>query len=1033
MGEIFITWKRPSIAFGTSHLYLVYRESADAAYNTWLVIRSGPFNNETALPNGSGHMQAQFNNQLLWNSLDSLGNESFPDSDARQYLQDRGRLLVSGDSASGVWDQMKLAASDLNLQFSYKAYSTDPISTEPTINSNSFVNSVLHRVGISYEGNEPPGLGTTPGQYNLLGTSGDDLMFVGRQTDTLIGGDGNDTLVGDGQDNALLGSRGDDIFLSSGGNDILFGGERLIAVAGFNTLQSVTGLADGLDIAKYSYSPLSIQPAGIKISFKNKINFFGDYKSFDYFEVEKFAEVEDVLVVSGTDKLYSIEHIIGTAYIDTVAIDDLRPLNELDNITIDGGGGEDILDFTNYSGALKDIKGTLDFYGEFTIGGVVFPRFEIYRGNNGNEKLYDFWNLANLPSNAFEEGSSTSGVTNDQLDPVEPDISDLIDSVLYDGKFDLDTANNTIKILLGYEYNPLGTLDTIHAAGGNDFVAISDSSGEVRGEEGNDLLIARNAQYVPFSQGEPPDTPTVLEQRLKLDGGVGSDFIATLGGTGAVIVGGEGRDFLFNTSDYGQLYGDTIDGRDADKNPLNTLDPVADAGRTNRGVANSDVFWYWPGTFIMDAGEEDILQLFGWPLTGGSNTLTGMIGLDGLAIDWTSWTTFYGYSESNQLIIFNALAYAMNIGPAGLRGQMIVEDFTFGGLADNVWGAPAAGDLGMTFRMQLEADSPNSVNISVFDSLWGYLITKLAATQRLAKLVNWKPVDDPLVLDLDGDGIETVAVHQSGVHFDLDGDYFAEKTGWIGADDGFLVIDKNGNGRIDDITEMFGAPGVSAFEELAELDAVENGGNADGFLTLDDAAFSELQVWRDLDQDGSTDAGELFGLDELDIVSISTTGDGVESITPTGTTLREGASFTRGDGSTGNTYEALFETDATDTIFRGEKGIAEWQRPLVGEPSISNIPDAKGLGSMAGLAIQAASDFALAETVLNATSAMGLDANGLPSLKQLRADATPVFGAWSQSMELTRELVPVLLNKAPGGTSLAKAENDNACHLLNVA
>ena len=320
-------------------------------------------------------------------------------------------------------------------------------------------------------------------------------------------------------------------------------------------------------------------------------------------------------------------------------------------------------------------------------------------------------------------------------------------------------------------------------------------------------------------------------------------------------------------------------------------------------------------------------------------------------------------------------------------------------------------------------------DISVWNAIWGHLITQITALTRLAKLVNWKPVDDPLVLDLDGDGIETVAVHQSGVHFDLDGDYFAEKTGWIGADDGFLVRDLNGNGVIDDITEMFGAPGVSAFNELAELDAVENGGNADGFITLDDAAFSQLQVWRDLDQDGGTDAGELFGLDELDIVSISTTGDGVESITPTGTTLREGASFTRGDGSTGNTYEALFETDATDTIFRGEKGIAEWQRPILDDASISSIPNAKGLGSMADLAVQAASDFALAETILNATNAMGLDANGLPSLKQLRADATPVFGAWSQSMELTRELTPVLLNKAVDGTSLV----DRAVYVEDVS
>ncbi len=486
-------------------------------------------------------------------------------------------------------------------------------------------------------------------------------------------------------------------------------------------------------------------------------------------------------------------------------------------------------------------------------------------------------------------------------------------------------------------------------------------SGEAIGGAGDDILIAWKPDYIfkgeyinakdraqaeankdlPEDQQVPIDGPIAQQDlRLTLNGGDGDDWLIALGGTGAILVGGEGRDFLFNTSEYGQLWGDGFGGRPVD-NP---------ATPENENLGDTDVFWYWPGTFIMDAQQNDILQMFGWPLTGGTNTLTGLPGVDGFAIDWTVWSTFYAYTDANQLIIFNALAYILGIGPEGLKGQMIVENFDFGGTLGTVtnpdgstteayakWGVPAVSDLGMTFRMVLGKDNPNGVEISVWNAMWGHLITLTQALTRLAKLVNWQPADDPLVLDLDGDGIETVSVNQSGVHFDLDGDYFAEKTGWVGADDGFLVRDLNGNGVIDDITEMFGAPGVSSFSELAELDKVENGGNADGFLTLDDAAFSELQVWRDLDQDGETDIGggsgegaadgglnhgELFGLDELDIVSISVTGDGVESITPTGTTLREGASFSFADGTTGNTYEALFETDASDTIFRGERGVA---------------------------------------------------------------------------------------------------------------
>jgi hypothetical protein len=47
--------------------------------------------------------------------------------------------------------------------------------------------------------------------------------------------------------------------------------------------------------------------------------------------------------------------------------------------------------------------------------------------------------------------------------------------------------------------------------------------------------------------------------------------------------------------------------------------------------------------------------------------------------------------------------------------------------------------------------------------------------------------------------------------------------------------------------------------------------NADGKIDANDGVFSQLRVWRDLDQDGRTDAGELFTLNELGIASIGLT------------------------------------------------------------------------------------------------------------------------------------------------------------------
>ncbi|QHE95870.1 hypothetical protein ACKUFS_27165 [Pseudomonas cannabina] len=83
---------------------------------------------------------------------------------------------------------------------------------------------------------------------------------------------------------------------------------------------------------------------------------------------------------------------------------------------------------------------------------------------------------------------------------------------------------------------------------------------------------------------------------------------------------------------------------------------------------------------------------------------------------------------------------------------------------------------------------------------------------------------DPLVLDLDGDGIETVS-NTAGVVFDFDGDGKKSGTGWVSADDGVVVLDRDGSGNITDGSEMFGVDTVlrsgmkanNGFEALADL------------------------------------------------------------------------------------------------------------------------------------------------------------------------------------------------------------------------
>lgn len=132
-------------------------------------------------------------------------------------------------------------------------------------------------------------------------------------------------------------------------------------------------------------------------------------------------------------------------------------------------------------------------------------------------------------------------------------------------------------------------------------------------------------------------------------------------------------------------------------------------------------------------------------------------------------------------------------------------------------------------------------------------------------------VSDPLVVDLDGDGIELLPIHR-GTDFDLWDLGRKQAMAWPSADDGFLVLDLNQNGVIDNGSELFGNTSrdkADGFADLARLDTAAFGGNSDGRLTSDDAYFARLQVWQDADTDGDTDAGELRSMAAVGITSIA--------------------------------------------------------------------------------------------------------------------------------------------------------------------
>lgn len=196
------------------------------------------------------------------------------------------------------------------------------------------------------------------------------------------------------------------------------------------------------------------------------------------------------------------------------------------------------------------------------------------------------------------------------------------------------------------------------------------------------------------------------------------------------------------------------------------------------------------------------------------------------------------------------------------------------------------------------------------------------APRRLGNVKTARRYTDPLALDLDGDGIELTRLSgETSVKFDADGDGVRTATAWIASDDALLVLDRNGNGRIDDGSELFGdqthlangqlaADGIAA---LAELDS-----NGDGVFSALDARYGDVRLWQDRNQDGVSQADELIRLADAGVASISLTATSPNTSLTDAVLEREGT-WTATDGATHKTGSFDFAQDSywTDALSGG--------------------------------------------------------------------------------------------------------------------
>lgn len=139
--------------------------------------------------------------------------------------------------------------------------------------------------------------------------------------------------------------------------------------------------------------------------------------------------------------------------------------------------------------------------------------------------------------------------------------------------------------------------------------------------------------------------------------------------------------------------------------------------------------------------------------------------------------------------------------------------------------------LSLIAQGTIQTEEGKTINLSMQNEISRYDSYKIETRQSLASMV------DPLVINLEG-GLVHVDESET-FDFDLNSDGEKDDISLLGKGSGFLALDRNENGMIDDGSELFGTQSGDGFSDLAAFDEDGN-----GWIDENDSVFSKLQIWQ---------------------------------------------------------------------------------------------------------------------------------------------------------------------------------------------
>jgi len=151
---------------------------------------------------------------------------------------------------------------------------------------------------------------------------------------------------------------------------------------------------------------------------------------------------------------------------------------------------------------------------------------------------------------------------------------------------------------------------------------------------------------------------------------------------------------------------------------------------------------------------------------------------------------------------------------------------------------------------------------------------------------------DPMIITFDGAAAQLTNTKFS---FDLNSDGTAEQLSFVGPNSGFIALDRNGDGRVNDGSELFGTVSGNGFQDLAVYDQDKN-----GWIDDNDPVFSQLKVWtKDVEGADAMTSLKISGVGALYLGGISTQFDLKTVSNVSLGTLRASSVYLKEDGNVG--------------------------------------------------------------------------------------------------------------------------------------